>query len=148
MKDDDFDDDAPDTGSNNQRLDRLERRLAINEIRSQTGLDDAKAAEVYECAKGSKLDMREALAVLRQRRPADFGDFSSGEPQFGSLTPRPGSAPPIRRETDDTERRMAYAKSLRTTSKREMHALADNMIGESLAKELGWQHERLPLPPR
>lgn len=145
---------APEAPKNPQ-LDEITKTLSEIQLRenrraiqSELGLTDEKAAdEVVKLMKEKGLAAREALTIASLRQPDLFASkerATGGEPQFASLTPRPGSTP--QQKPDELEQRRAYRASLKGKDEAMRGRVIDNEIGGHLADALGWDHQLLKIP--
>jgi len=146
---------APKTPSNIEELSKQVQQIAIDQklrsVKEELGLHTHKQAEAVAklLTELPSLTPDEALILLAKRDPQMFavdGQVAEGQKaNFGSLTPRPGSAPEPVKE-DDYEERLKVTKQLRTVNRKASVQLANNMAGKFLADALGWEHKMLPLP--
>lgn len=135
---------APKNDDAAQRIAAMERRLAIDDVRTTIGCDPTTAAEIHKIATESRLTPHEAAAVLMERKPETFGDsIAYGTATFGSLTPRAFGRQP---KADDATRRKQYVDSLRGKNEALRNAYLDNQAGAHLAQAMGWEHKLLPIP--
>lgn len=132
-----------------QRIEQIERKLAITECAASLGLSEKLAVGVYDLGKKSGLTAAESLAVLRERDPSTYGDPLAGASfQHGSLRPSRSGPQPKADPARDYAERLEYTQQLRKTNRREAGQLANNMAGKFLAEALGWEHEMIPIPRR
>lgn len=126
------------------RLAALERRQAIDDIRTTIGVDPQIAEQIHKIASDSHLTAHEAAAVLLERNPEAFGDrIAFGSAAFGSLTPRSFGR---EAKADDATKRRAFIAGLRGRDERLRGAYLDNLAGAHLAQAMGWEHKLLPIP--
>lgn len=128
----------------------LQEDKRITSLVDELGLfDRAQGAKVAGILKDlPKLSPAEALTIAAARDPEAFkdrGQAGNAQASHGSLRPRPGSQPAIQQESDHVAR-AKYVASLAGKDKRQHRAYADNMVGAHLAKAMGWEHQKMPIP--
>ncbi len=139
---------APSLEAVAQTVREMELRDKRRDVQGQLGLaDDKQVDAVLKLMTEMALSPDEALAIAAKREPAVFASKdrpTGGEPQFGSLTPRPGAGP--QPKPDDAQKRREYIQSLRGKDEKLRERYLDNQIGHHLGEALGWQHDLLQLP--
>lgn len=139
---------TPSVAELHKTLQELQNENARKAVIGELGLTDVKQADaVVKLMQEKGLAAHEALSIAASRSPdifAGLGGTNGNAPQFGSLTPRPGSSP--QPKPDDDQLRSAYIKSLHGKDERTRERYLDNRVGHFLAESMGWEHQLLPLP--
>jgi len=139
---------APSVETLHKQLQEIQAKNARDAIRAELGLqDDKQVDKVMAIVNEKGLAPHEALALAAIREPdtfQGFGRVGSGDLQYGSLTPRPGSSP--QPKPNDAVDRKKYIDSLKGKDELQRGRYLDNLAGAHLAQAMGWEHKLLDLP--
>lgn len=135
-----------------QTVRQIQHQQTLQKLQTEHGLSSPKQAELVAAvmAKNEDMSADEALTIAAMRNPEDFKDRGApdgAKAQFGSLAPRPGSQPKTQ-TGNDWQQRKEYIQRLKTVDKQAADRMWNNAVGGHMAKAMGWDHVKIPIPPQ